>query len=215
MFASTSSTLSFQQRLATIISIILIPPTISLITFSLLAATFEGGDALHRFSVAFVAVCFSGIFPMFYVLYLKRQHIITRYDVPIREQRANPYIISVFHSAFGFFLLLFMGSSVYVWSLMWCYASNTLILIFINKKWKISAHMMGLTGPLIMLSIIFQMKILIAIPIVFLLGWSRVALKVHSITEVIAGAFLGAFLTLLQLILILNYATDFFQNMYH
>ena len=202
------SILTPQQRIATILSIILVPPAISFVTFSLLAATFEQGTAFHTFSVAFVSISFSGIFPMLYVLYLRKQRMVTGYDVPIRDQRTNPYIITVLYSALGFFLLLFMNSSVYVWSLMWCYSINTFILLLINKKWKISADMMGLTGPLVMLSIIFQWYVFLAFPIVFLLGWARVVLKVHTLAQVVAGACTGAVLTVLQLYFIFHYGRE-------
>jgi membrane-associated phospholipid phosphatase len=205
------SILTPQQRIATIISILLIPPTISFVTFSLLAALFEQGTAFHTFSVAFVSVSFSGILPMLYVLYLRKQRMVTGYDVPIREQRTNPYIITVLYSALGFFLLLFMHSSVYVWSLMWCYSINTFILLLINKKWKISAHMMGLTGPLVMLSIIFNWYVFLAFPVILLLGWARVVLKVHTLAQVVAGACTGAILTVLQLYLIFRFGIDWIK----
>lgn len=205
------SILTTQQRIATIISIIFIPPTVSFFTFSFLAATFEQGTAFHTFSVAFVSVSFSGILPMLYVLYLRKQRIVSGYDVPVREQRTNPYIISVLYSALGFFLLLFMKSSVYVWSLMWCYSINTFILLLINKKWKISAHMMGLTGPLVMLSIIFNWYVFLAFPIVLLLGWARVVLNVHTFAQVVAGACAGALLTVLQLYFIFHFGIEWIK----
>lgn len=196
------STLTPSQRIAHGISIALIPPTISLIAFSLLTAWYESGTALHTFSVGFVAVFFSGIFPMLYVLYLRRERIVSRYDVPSREQRTNPYLMSVFYSALGFFLLLYMKANTYVTALMWCYSINTFILMLINKRWKISAHMMGFTGPLVMLSTIFGLQVLYAFPLMIALGWARVALKVHTIGQVVAGAIAGSVLTAIQIALI-------------
>lgn len=202
------TTLSRSQRFATVVSIVCVPPTFSFIAFLLLTAFFEEGTAAHKFAVAFVAICFSSIFPIIYVMYLQKERVITGYDVPIREQRTNPYIMSVMNASFGFFLLLFMHASVYVWALMWCYAANTLILLLINRYWKVSAHMMGLTGPMIMLSVIFEWHVLLALPILILIGWSRVVLNIHSIGQVVAGACLGAVLTTFQLYLIFNYGVE-------
>lgn len=202
--------LTFWQHVAVIVSIALVPPAVSAISFSLLSAFFEQGTVFHRFSVAFIAISFTGVIPMMYVLYLRRQRIVDEYDVRKREQRTNPYLMSVFYSAIGFFLLLFMRPSLILLALMWCYAVNTTLLLLINLKWKVSAHMMGLTGPATMLYFIFGWDVLWAAPAVLLLGWARVALRVHSIGQVVAGALAGALLTLAQVMIISQFGRNIF-----
>lgn len=205
------SLLTAPQRIAVVVSLLLIPPIVSAVTFSLLAVHFEQGDALRIFTIAFIAISFTGIIPLLYVLYLRKERLISRYDAPAREQRTNPYLMSVFYSSIGFFILLFMKPSVEVLTLTWCYAVNTAILLMINLRWKISAHMMGLTGPLLMLFFLFRWNILYTLPVVVLLGWARVSLRVHTPAQVVAGAIAGIALTYLQLFLVSRFLGRIFS----
>lgn len=188
-----------RRRFPSIISLVFIPPVISLVTFVILSIRFEVGTSLHRISVATIAVVFSGVLPLLYVLYLKKNRIVESYDVPERSQRTNPYLMAAFCSFVGFSLLLLLRPSLPVLLLLWCYAVNTSLLLAINLRWKISAHMMGFTGPLVFLFFVYGWYILLTIPVLVLLGWSRIALRVHSIQEVVAGTTAGVLLTILQL----------------
>ena len=206
------STLSTSQKIAHIISVVTVPPTFSFLAFTLLTSHFEQGNALHKFSVAFVAITFSSILPILYILYLRKQKTVSSYDVPLREQRTNPYLMSVLNNSIGFFLLLFMHASLYVWTLMWCYAINTFILFWINKYWKISAHTMGIAGPMIMLSVLFGWNVLFFLPLLFLVGWARIELRVHSIAQVVAGSVAGAVLTIAQIFFVFQIGRELVRN---
>ncbi|MFZ1730343.1 MAG: hypothetical protein WBQ23_16675 [Bacteroidota bacterium] len=184
----------FAQRL----SIALIPPTIAAVVFALLVLAFEHGGILHQVVVWVVAVACAGGLQMAYVMYLRKMEEVSAYDVPERLQRTKPYLISAGFSLGGLMFLLFLNASVFVWGLMWCFLINTLILNAINLRWKISAHLMGLTGPLVFLFPVFGWKLLWTLPLIVLLGWARVALRSHTVAQVVAGAIAGVGLTLLQ-----------------
>jgi len=96
-------------------------------------------------------------------------------------------------------LLVNIQASTQVVVLMSCYVVNTLFLALINLKYKVSAHLMGLTGPGTYLYLIFGSVSLVLLPLVFLVGWSRIVLRAHTLKEVLAGAGLGIILVLLQL----------------
>ena len=86
---------------------------------------------------------------------------------------------------------------------MFCYGSNTLIVFFINLKWKISIHAMGVTGPttaLIFINPLFFIFGLLS-PLVM---WSRVTLKKHTLGQVLGGSILGYIITAIQLYYLLN-----------
>jgi len=142
---------------------------------------------------------FSGGIQIAYVLYLKRKGRVADYDVPERLQRTGPYLISAALSAVGLAILYLLRSPDWTLALMWCYASNTLILALINRFWKISAHMMGLTGPLTALVVPTGFWMLAGMPLAVLLGWARVRLRAHTLAQVIAGAAAGVVLTTAQL----------------
>jgi membrane-associated phospholipid phosphatase len=205
MSSQTSDEKTDNDALARAISLVLIPPTVSTAVFTLLVLAYQHGSVAHRSAVWLAAVLCSGILQMAYVLYLRSQRQVTAYDVPERLQRTGPYLLSVGISATGLVWLLFLGAAFPVWSLMWCYTVNTAILAAINRHWKISAHVMGLTGPVTALAPLFGWATLAIVPVVAVLGWARVRIHAHTVAQVIAGAIAGAALTALQLFLISAY----------
>lgn len=193
-----------RERFAHNLSLVLIPPTIAAVVFALLVAAYEHGSIFHRIVVWVVATACAGVLQMVYVLYLRKMEKVTAYDVPERLQRTGPYLVSALFSLGGLMMLLFLNASVFVWGLMWCFLLNTLILNAINLRWKISAHMMGFTGPLVFLFPLFGWTLLWTLPLAALLGWARVELRAHTLPQVLAGAAAGIALTLVQVWVILT-----------
>ena len=64
---------------------------------------------------------------------------------------------------------------------------------------------MGVSGPLAALIISFGLIGLILLPVVILVGWSRIKLKCHTFSQVIAGILLAFFSVYLQMFLITEY----------
>ena len=192
------------SRFAHNLSLVLIPPTIAAVVFAVLVAAYEHGSLFHRIVVWVVATACAGVLQMVYVLYLRKMEKVTAYDVPERLQRTGPYLVSAGFSLGGLMLLLFLNASVFVWGLMWCFLVNTLILNAINLRWKISAHLMGFTGPLVFLFPLFGWTLLWTLPLAALLGWARVELRAHTLPQVLAGAAAGIVLTLVQVWVILT-----------
>jgi membrane-associated phospholipid phosphatase len=188
------------RRVASAISIALVPPTISAAVYLALVLEFEHGLPFHRAMVWLTAVLFTGGLQIAYVLYLRKERRVTAYDVPERLQRTGPYLLSVALSIVGGCLLAWMEASNYLLALTWCFAANTALLTLINRFWKISAHMMGLTGPAIFLVPSFGWWTLALLPLVVLLGWARVALRAHTAAQVLAGAMAGIVLTVMQIV---------------
>lgn len=191
------------RRFAHRLSVALVPPVVAAAVFAVLVAAYEHGSLLHQVVVWVVSAACSGGLQIVYVLYLRRMEEVTAYDVPEREQRTKPYLLSAGISLGGLLFLLFLNASVFVWGLMWCFTVNTLILNAINLRWKISAHMMGLTGPVTFLWPVFGWQLLWLLPIAVLLGWARITLRAHDLAQVVAGAVAGVILALLQVVLLL------------
>ncbi len=191
------------RRLAHIVSIALVPPAVAALVLTALVYSWEHGGLFHGIVVWLTAVLTAGGLQIAYVLYLDRTRQVSAWDVPERMQRTEPYLISTGISAVGLMILLFLNASVFVWGLLWCFTVNTLLLYVINLRWKISAHMMGLTGPLVFLWPLLGYWLLYALPLVILLAWARIATRSHDLPQVAAGAAAGIALTLLQVWILL------------
>jgi len=188
-----------QRKIATFVSYILIPPVPAAIAFALFTWNFQH---MKQMLVGVVAVLFGGVIPLIVIGYLRSREKITAYDAPIREQRTTPYLVSVGIYLFGLVVLYLLGTSFFIQGLMWCYAANTFILALVNKFWKVSAHTMGIAGPMTALILVFGKYILPFFLLIVLVGWARVVLKSHTIPQVIVGGLMGMVLTAGQFVLL-------------
>ncbi len=185
-----------KQRAALTISYVLMPTTFAAVAFLLLA--YLTPQSADRAVVAAVSLLFGAILPFLYLLLLLRREKVTGLDVPVREQRTIPYLVTVAIYFAGVVALFVLGASVMVYALMLCYATNTLVISLINTRWKISAHAMGASGPLTALALTFGWRVLPFFLIVLIVAWARVELKAHTRAQVVAGTFLGIVLTAAQ-----------------
>jgi membrane-associated phospholipid phosphatase len=185
---------------AKVISALTHPPIVSLPTFALLNYFFLSfNDFLV---VTLICVVFATILPITTVtLWINREGIDV--DITDRKKRKLPLVFAISSYLMGFLILYAMGAPVITTTLMFCYFSNTLIVLFITFYWKISLHAMGVAGPTAAMIYAFGypgMLFGLIIPIVM---WSRVKLKKHSIGQVIGGAAYGLVVTMIQLHILL------------
>jgi membrane-associated phospholipid phosphatase len=82
---------------------------------------------------------------------------------------------------------------------MLCYLGNTVVMMFITLRWKISVHASGIAGPstalVYLLGAIAAPLLLLAVPV----GWARIKLGAHTILQVIGGASLTFLITWIQI----------------
>ena len=123
-------------------------------------------------------------------------------DASIKEERTLPFLISVIFYLAGLLILIYLKASPVSIAFWFCYISNTLLVVIINKFWKISVHSMGASGPLAALFFAIGGPALFFIPLVLMVGWSRIRLKCHTPGQVSAGILFGFFSTYAQMIII-------------
>ena len=170
-------------------------------TFGLLIYT--GSSIPENSHLLFIiAFFFSTILAIATVYYMKQKGIVSNMDVSTREERVQPLAFGSIYCGLGFLLLKYLDAPALIQGLMFCYAFNTAIVWFITRKWKISIHAIGLSGPLVALWLHgFHLPIFMGIALV-LLCVSRVILKVHTPAQVIAGAGMAMGLAYVQLTLL-------------
>jgi membrane-associated phospholipid phosphatase len=192
-----------QNKIARIISTLFVPPSFTIIVFTIFALTLET-ESLKTVVTILVAFLFGFAAPIILFVVLRKRRKIVDLDATVKEERTIPFLISVGFYLIGLVILIFFTVSIISIAFWFCYISNTLVTILINKHWKISAHAMGAAGPLAAVTYTFGPIALLFSVIVFLVGWSRIQLKVHTLPQVLAGVLLAFFSTYLQMYLIVR-----------
>lgn len=190
------STKLYARKAAELISNLTLPPLLSIPVF--LSINYYFLNFKEFLLISFTSIFFSSLLPILVmVIWSKKENI--DLDMPEKENRSVPLIIVILIYFIGFLALMTLNAPLLTSALMFCYFSNTLIVYFINKYWKISIHSMGVAGPTTALIFAFGPMGSILGLILPLVMWSRVYLKKHTMTQVIAGAILGFLLTTTQL----------------
>ena len=193
----------YLHKIARLISTLFVPPSFTIIIYAIFTFTFEF-DSSKRLLTFFIPFIFGFIAPIVLFLVLRKKGKLVDQDASIKEERTFPFLIAIGFYLIGLFFMLKYDVNIISIAFWFCYISNTLVTIFINKKWKISAHAMGAAGPLAALVYVFGTTSLFFSIVVLLVGWSRIQLKVHTIAQVIAGIFLAFVSTYLQMYLIVR-----------
>lgn len=189
---------TFLNKLARVISTIFVPPSFTLILFAFFALSLER-TIENKLLVFLTALIFGFILHVILFLYFRKKGKLVDLDASIKEERTIPFLISVLIYAAGLLILLFAEAAPVSIAFWFCYISNTLLVVIINKLWKISVHSMGAAGPLAALFFAAGDPALYFIPLVLLVGWSRIRLKCHTPAQVAAGLLFGFFSTYVQL----------------
>jgi len=196
-------TKSKTENLARFISILFVPPSFTIIVFTVFAFILET-ESLKAAVTILVAFLFGFTAPIILFVVLRKRKKLVDLDASIKEERTTPFLISVGFYLIGLIILLTFNVNIISIAFWFCYISNTLVTILINRHWKISAHAMGAAGPLAAVTYAFGSTSLLFSVIVFLVGWSRIQLKVHTLPQVLAGVLLAFFSTYLQMYFIVR-----------
>lgn len=192
------------HKVVRFISTLFVPPSFTLIVFTLFAFAFEHKPHLIAAGIS-IPLIFGFLAPISLFLILRKQGKLVDQDASVKEERNLPYFIALIFYVAGFLLMLKYDINLISIAFWFCYISNTLITIVINRFWKISAHAMGAAGAFAAVGFAFGLSGLILLPIVFIVGWSRIKLKCHNFAQVAAGIILAALSVYLQMFFITKY----------
>jgi membrane-associated phospholipid phosphatase len=186
---------------ARIISTLFVPPSFTLLLFILFAFTIENTSE-KRTALILVTIFFAFSFPILLFIYLRKNGKIVDIDATVKEERTFPFLIAVLFYVAGIYILIKTQVNIISIAFWFCYISNTVFVIIINKYWKISAHMMGAAGPFAAICYVYGIYAIPFILILLMIGWSRIYLKCHNIYQVLAGGALGFSSTIIQMLII-------------
>jgi membrane-associated phospholipid phosphatase len=190
-----------QNTLAKAISAVFNAPIVALYAFAIIILLRQPASSPL---LLFVSWFFSGIVPILTILLMMKKGIIHDVYASERSTRLKPFLAATASYACGVLVLLIMGAPTYVTALMGCYLVNTVVMMTITLKWKISIHASGVAGPSTFLVFLFGALwapiLLLMVPV----GWARIHLGAHTFNQVAAGFLLTILLTWLQLMIYLR-----------
>jgi membrane-associated phospholipid phosphatase len=181
---------------ARIFSTVCNPFLTSLALFVVLAGA-RAHTATDFWVLLFNSAFFTSIGPMLYIFALYATDRISDLDMSVRSERQSVFSAFVVFFVLGAVDLGLIHAPKIMTATMAALAASSLVVGVITMYWKISTHAVGITAPLVASLYLFgrePLPFFILIPIV---GWARVYLKAHTVSQVIAGTALGALSTVI------------------
>lgn len=151
------------------------------------------------------AIFFGTVLPLTILYCLSKGKIIPDFYASERETRAKPFIGAMTSYVLGTLVLLLSKAAPIIIACMFCYFGNSLAMMLISLKWKISIHTSGISGPGVVLIYSFGAPWFLFMLLLLPVGWARIRLGAHTLEQVLAGTLVTAATTWLQLEIILTY----------
>ena len=188
-------------RIARQVSNILAPATVS-VPMMILIALYKASSILSALAYAGLALFFMSIGPFAYILIGVRLGKLSDVDVSKRTERVGPFIFGLISICLGWFALVLTHGPAPLISTVIVTAISGLIMMIITLWWKISLHASTVGAAATILTIFYGAVMLPAFALLVLVGWSRIVLRRHTLSQVIAGSLLSIVLSTLILKLI-------------
>lgn len=146
-----------------------------------------------------VLVC---LLPMLYVVWMVRRGRISDIHMRFRQERLRPFIISVVCAAAAWITLRLMNAPPVVPLVAVFTLIQLTVIAVITLVWQISMHTMSMACAVVATGVLFgPLPALLVSPLVPLVGAARLKLERHTLSQVVAGALLGALLPITVLAL--------------
>lgn len=188
-------------RIARHVSNILAPATIS-VPMILLVALYKASSIASALAYAGLTLFFLSIGPFTYILIGVRLGKLSDVDVSKRTERVGPFIFGLISVCLGWFALVLAHGPAPLISTVIVTAISGLIMMMITLWWKISLHASSLGAAATILTVLYGAALLPTFALLVLVGWSRVVLRRHTLSQVIAGSLLSIVLSALILKLV-------------
>ncbi len=141
------------------------------------------------------------LLPTIGIFLLYKTEYISDYRLHNRRERTLPYLLCLFCYICSYMFLSRIHAPKWILSFMACAVVSLIIVLLINRFWKISAHMTAagalvalvfiMTFEHLMLSSFVQPMLIIAILLAGAIGSSRILLGRHTLAQVVAGFIWG------------------------
>ena len=183
-------------RLASFASDVLNPLLLSLVAIVLMSlGTTDSTSGALILSLVTIA---TGLLPVYLLaLYLVKSGRMDSVFNNTRRQRRGLYLAGIVSVLAAMLVLWLMDAPTEMLATLTTVLAAGVIFLVINTWWKISIHAAFAMGVAALLTFLYGwLAVLVALPLVPLIAWSRIELGQHTLGQVIAGALLAVFIQL-------------------
>jgi hypothetical protein len=149
-------------------------------------------DGLAGVGWGLLAALFAAVLPTLFISHGIRHGRWSDRNVGARRPRLIVLGFITASVAAGLILLLVLGAPPLLTGYLAFMLASVAVLALVTVVWKISIHCAVASGSVTILALMYGPLVLCGYALVALLGWARVAVRDHSVAQVIAGSVLGA-----------------------
>jgi len=189
----------FAQGISYVLTPLVLPTAV--LVLALINIGSQASDILAAGAIALTAFL---LIPLADILWMIRRGKTTTIDVPERQSRTEVFALTIVTASAALLVnrTLVLPSSGLIDVILITYTVNLILVMGVNLFWKVSVHMVTLSGSLAILLIVSAISgetstileassirpFLLLIPLV---GWARFRLKAHTAAQIVVGATLG------------------------
>jgi hypothetical protein len=185
-----------RESLAKAVTLLMNAPLLAVATFVYIYLTDITGPSP---TVLLTAIFFSGILPVLIIFIQRRSGIVKEMMINERDERTKPFLGAISSYVMGLLALFYLEAPVAMVYLMSCYLVNSLFMMIITLRYKISIHASGVAGPATFLVYQYGVRLWPLTLVMVVVGWARLELKMHTVGQVAWGVLVTVLLTLTQL----------------
>jgi len=179
------------SRLARIVTEALSPAVVVLLLPLAVAWHATGGSLAATVGWGVLVAVFYSVLPMAFLVHGARRGRWDGHWVRDRAQRTVPLLMCLVSALAGMGVMLLFDAPDAVVALAWAMICTLVACLVITRWWKISVHAAVAGGAVAMVTFLYGPWLLVLVPLVALVCWSRVAVTDHTVGQVLAGALLG------------------------
>jgi hypothetical protein len=184
------------ESLAKAVTLLMNAPLLAVATFAYIYLT---DPAKSTPQVLVTAIFFSGVLPILIIFIQRRSGIVTEMMVNERDERTKPFLGAISSYVLGTLALIYLEAPAAMVYLMACYFVNSVFMMMVTLRYKISIHASGVAGPATFLVHQYGVRLWPFTLVLVVVGWARLELRMHTVGQVAWGVLLTVLLTLTQL----------------
>jgi membrane-associated phospholipid phosphatase len=139
-----------------------------------------------------LAAVFTAVLPTLFISSGVRRGLWSDRNVGARRPRLVVLAFITASVALGLVLLVALGAPRLLTGYLAFMLASVAVLALVTTVWKISIHCAVASGSVTLLCLTYGPFALLGYVLVVLLGWARVAVRDHTVAQVVAGSVLGA-----------------------